>query len=121
MYFQQNGSYDQKMLLLKYFRLYNFISSLVLDGLKHDDLSSHSTPNLDQIRNSGVLAPRLQAEFPSFKESFLTSLLTGHYVQDHGILSNEIFFEPFQSKLYINDSNFWNATRDLGTVWVSIS
>ena len=94
---------------------------MVLDGFRHDYLSVYSTPNLDQIlKDGGVLAPRLQAEFPSFTETFLTSLLTGHHTEDHGILANEVFFESLQSPLSIDDFNFWNSTRKLQTIWVSI-
>ena len=93
---------------------------MVLDGFRHDYLSVYSTPNLDQIlKDGGVLAPRLQAEFPSFTETFLTSLLTGHHTEDHGILANEVFFESLQSPLSIDDFNFWNSTRKLQTLWVS--
>ena len=94
---------------------------MVLDGFRRDYLSAYSTPNLDQIlKDGGVLAPRLQAEFPSFTETFLTSLLTGHHTEDHGILANEVFFESLQSPLSIDDFNFWNSTRKLQTIWVSI-
>ena len=93
---------------------------MVLDGFRRDYLSAYSTPNLDQIlKDGGVLAPRLQAEFPSFTETFLTSLLTGHHTEDHGILANEVFFESLQSPLSIDDFNFWNSTRKLQTLWVS--
>ena len=58
---------------------------VILDGFRHDYLSTHSTPNLDQILEQGVLAPRLQPEFPSFRETFLSSLLTGLHTEDHGV------------------------------------
>ena len=58
---------------------------IILDGFRHDYLSTHSTPNLDQILKQGVLAPRLQPEFPSFRETFLSSLLTGLHTEDHGV------------------------------------
>ena len=75
---------------------------VILDGFRHDYLSTYSTPNLDQILKQGVLAPRLQPEFPSFRETFLASLLSGQHTEN-----------ILQSVEFINDPNYWNATRTL--------
>ena len=92
----------------------------MIDGFRHDYLTTYSTPNFDRISNLGVLVPFVTPEFPATRDAFLVSLLTGHHTADHGILANQIFSEATQTVTNLSQPLIWERVRSLRTLWVNI-
>ncbi len=91
---------------------------VVVDGLNYLHLDeSYGTGNLRHIVKTGASVRDVMPVFPSEYYPNLASLVTGMYPEFHQIIDNdEVYFN--EGKLFRNQSDFWNATRELETIWV---
>jgi predicted AlkP superfamily pyrophosphatase or phosphodiesterase len=69
------------------------------DGFRHDFRELHSTPNLDRIAASGVVAESLIPTFPTKTFPAHYSMATGLYPERHGLVGNR-FYDPARGESY---------------------
>jgi predicted AlkP superfamily pyrophosphatase or phosphodiesterase len=70
-----------------------------IDAFRWDYLNRSITPALSQIKKEGVSAISLQPSFPSKTFPNHTSIITGMYPENHGIISNS-FTNPYSNERY---------------------
>ena len=100
------------------------------DGFRHDYLkktreSGRSTPNFDRLRDGGVEAEYVKNNFITDTFPNHYSVVTGHYEESHGIVSN-IFYDPVLNDTFnystSSDTIWWNnGTTNQGAepVWIT--
>ncbi|HOI30694.1 MAG TPA: ectonucleotide pyrophosphatase/phosphodiesterase [Melioribacteraceae bacterium] len=86
-----------------------YVILISFDGFRWDYLYRGLSPNLEMIRNNGVSALSLRPAFPSKTFPNHQSIITGMYIENHGIIANT-FRDPFNNTIYrMGDTN---AVRD---------
>lgn len=101
------------------------------DGFRHDYMSRGITPNLQKVADNGVKALSLMPVYPSKTFPNHTSIITGMYPENHGIISNT-FYDPYFDETYkISDSTqvrnprwykgeaFWETAQRNGIIAAS--
>lgn len=75
-----------------------------IDGARPDGIEQATTPNLDELGASGVLAPVGQAQtiFPSVTLPAHVSLLTGLDIRDHDVRHNDFRDQKIEQPTFIN-------------------
>ncbi|HZB98545.1 MAG TPA: alkaline phosphatase family protein, partial [Nitrososphaeraceae archaeon] len=65
---------------------------IILDivGLESNHLNSNLIPNIAQLANEGVTF-KVEPVFPAVTCTVQASLLSGHYPNQHGIISNGLY------------------------------
>jgi ectonucleotide pyrophosphatase/phosphodiesterase family member 5 len=76
-----------------------YVLLISYDGFRWDYLNRGLTPNLDKIKQNGVSAISFRPAFPSKTFPNHQSIITGMYIENHGIISN-YFENPFNGKTY---------------------
>lgn len=84
-------------------RLEPTIILISLDGFRWDYLDRTDTPNLDQLASRGVRAKALIPVFPSRTFPNHLTIVTGLYPENHGIVSNRMYDEEFDTWYYIGE------------------
>ena len=131
-----------KKILSFYFYLFIFTSFLTaqpkpyvllisFDGFRWDYANRGITPNLDKMKQNGVSASSLQPAFPSKTFPNHYSIITGMYIDHHGIIANH-FINPFTDEVYkLRDTNavrnskwylgepFWTTAERQGIISAS--
>jgi predicted AlkP superfamily pyrophosphatase or phosphodiesterase len=69
------------------------------DGFRWDYLNRGITPNLENVKQNGVSALSLRPAFPSKTFPNHQSIITGMYIENHGIISN-YFKDNFSGESY---------------------
>ncbi|MCF8219259.1 MAG: ectonucleotide pyrophosphatase/phosphodiesterase [Bacteroidales bacterium] len=77
----------------------NYVVMLSLDGFRWDYPDSIATPNLDRIAKKGVKAKSLKPAFPTKTFPNHYSMATGLYPDHHGLVLNS-FYDPETEKSY---------------------
>ncbi len=104
----------------------NYVILISFDGFRWDYANRGITPNIDYIKKQGVSASSFQPCFPSKTFPNHQSIITGMYIENHGIISNS-FNDPFtgeryslgddkstsQSKWYLGEP-FWETAKRNG-------
>ena len=101
------------------------------DGFRWDYLNRGITPNLEKIRKNGVSAISLRSAFPTKTFPNHQSIITGMYIENHGIISNyfkdRIHHETYgmsdtnavrNSKWYLGEA-FWETAERNGIITAS--
>jgi len=89
------------------------------DGLRHDFVyPPFHTPNIRKFRNSGVYAPHLRCQFPTYTYPNHQTMATGLYPSYHGIVHNSFFDPRYEKALNASDAEFWNYREDVVPLWV---
>jgi len=86
-----------------------YVILVSFDGFRWDYLNRNITPNLENIRETGVSASSLRPTFPSKTFPNHISIITGMYNDHHGIISN-YFKNPFTNEVYKLGNN--SAVKD---------
>lgn len=94
---------------------------IVLDGFRHDYLDGYSAPHIQKLVSEGVLVPDVTPIFPASKWPNLASLITGHYPDAHNVLDTEVYDPIRNVTLHKNETEFWNSTLRLKTLWVLLT
>lgn len=103
-----------------------YVILISLDGFRWDYLDRGITPNLEKMKSKGIHALSLRPSFPSKTFPNHQSIITGMYIDNHGIISNN-FKDPFtgeryklgdtisvrESKWYLGEA-FWETARRQG-------
>lgn len=76
-----------------------YVILVSLDGFRWDYLNRGLSPNLENIRGNGVSALSLRPSFPSKTFPNHQSIITGMYIENHGIIANT-FRDEFSNELY---------------------
>jgi predicted AlkP superfamily pyrophosphatase or phosphodiesterase len=76
-----------------------YVILISFDGFRWDYIDRNLSPNLEKIRNEGVSALSLRPAFPSKTFPNHQSLITGMYIENHGIISNT-FRDEINNELY---------------------
>jgi len=88
------------------------------DGFRYDYSRKYHTPNIDLLRASGVSPPYLLNQFPTKTFPNHESLVTGLYVESHGVVE-QTFFDPILNQtLGVDDEAFWKYNPDVLPIWV---
>ncbi len=104
----------------------NYVILISFDGFRWDYANRGITPNIDYMKKNGVSASSFQPCFPSKTFPNHQSIITGMYIDNHGIISNS-FEDPFtgeryrlgddkttsQSKWYLGEP-FWETAKRNG-------
>ncbi|MFA3782780.1 ectonucleotide pyrophosphatase/phosphodiesterase [Melioribacteraceae bacterium 4301-Me] len=77
-----------------------YVILISLDGFRWDYLDRNITPNINKIINSGVRAISLRSCFPTKTFPNHQSIITGMYIDHHGIIGNN-FQDPYSYKFYM--------------------
>jgi ectonucleotide pyrophosphatase/phosphodiesterase family protein 5 len=73
------------------------------DGFRHDYMDRGLTPNLWKVASNGVKALSLMPVYPSKTFPNHTSIITGMYPENHGIIANTIYDPYFNETFKISD------------------
>lgn len=89
-------------------------------GFRHDYITSYNLVNFNKFIQDGVRASFLDPQFTtqSFPNSW--SMMTGAYVETHGIIANK-FYDPYLNEYfnqYKHDLKWWNETEP---IWYTAS
>ena len=76
-----------------------YVILVSLDGFRWDYLNRGLSPNLEFIRQNGTSALSLRPSFPSKTFPNHQSIITGMYIENHGIIANT-FRDEFNNELY---------------------
>ena len=76
-----------------------YVILVSLDGFRWDYLNRGLSPNLEFIRDNGASALSLRPTFPSKTFPNHQSIITGMYIENHGIIANT-FRDEFKNELY---------------------
>ena len=76
-----------------------YVILISYDGFRWDYLNRGLSPNLENIRNNGVSAISLRSAFPTKTFPNHQSIITGMYIENHGIISNN-FNDPWDKMPY---------------------
>ena len=76
-----------------------YVILVSFDGFRWDYLNRGLSPNLEFIRQNGVSALSLRPSFPSKTFPNHQSIITGMYIENHGIIANT-FRDEFSNELY---------------------
>lgn len=74
------------------------------DGFRHDYMDRGLTPNLQKVSDNGVEALSLMPVYPSKTFPNHTSIITGMYPENHGIIANTFYDPHFKETYKISDS-----------------
>lgn len=109
---QQNSQQpdDQKVLLIS------------IDGFMNEYLDRNETPNFDRFIESGVMAEHMIPVFPTKTFPNHYSLVTGLYVENHGIISNSFPDDSLGARFSYgppegspNDERWWGGEP----IWIT--
>lgn len=86
-----------------------------LGGFRHDYITSYDMTNFNNFIQDGVRASYLDPQFTtqSFPNSW--SMVTGAYVETHGIIGNK-FYDPYLDEYFHqnkHDIKWWNETEPI--------
>ncbi len=103
----------------------SYVILISFDGFRYDYANRGITPNIDKMKKEGVSASSFQPCFPSKTFPNHQSIITGMYIENHGIIANK-FEDPFtkehyrlgkksttQSKWYLGEP-FWETAERNG-------
>jgi predicted AlkP superfamily pyrophosphatase or phosphodiesterase len=76
-----------------------YVILISFDGFRWDYLDRGLSPNLEFIRQNGVSALSLRPSFPSKTFPNHQSIITGMYIENHGIIANT-FRDEFSNEFY---------------------
>jgi predicted AlkP superfamily pyrophosphatase or phosphodiesterase len=76
-----------------------YVILISFDGFRWDYPNRGLTPNIEIMKKEGVSALSFQPCFPSKTFPNHQSIITGMYIDNHGIISNR-FFNPFTGESY---------------------
>lgn len=76
-----------------------YVLLISFDGFRWDYPNRGITPNIEKMRESGVSASSLQPSFPSKTFPNHYTIITGDYIDHHGIIAND-FTNPFTGEVY---------------------
>jgi len=76
-----------------------YVLLISFDGFRWDYPNREITPNIEKMRETGVSALSLQPAFPSKTFPNHYSIVTGQYIEHHGIITNH-FTNPFTNEVY---------------------
>ena len=93
---------------------------IVADGLKPEYVSKAATPNVHSLVETGISVKGVTPVFPALKYPNVASLLTGVYAERHNVLDSVVFDRKEGRNIFMNEAGFWNSTRDIKTIWVTI-
>jgi predicted AlkP superfamily pyrophosphatase or phosphodiesterase len=88
-----------------------YVILISFDGFRWDYLDRGISPNLEFMRKDGVSSLSLRPAFPSKTFPNHQSIITGMYIENHGIISNS-FRDKFNNELYrMGDTNAVRNSR----------
>ena len=73
---------------------------IVLDGLRPDDVTAASMPNLDALARGGVVFERHHAIYPTVTRVNAASIATGSHPGTHGLLGNTVYSPGVMEKSF---------------------
>ncbi len=77
----------------------SYVILISFDGFRWDYANRGITPNIEKMKKEGVSASSFQPCFPSKTFPNHQSIITGMYIEHHGIISNR-FKNPFTGESY---------------------
>lgn len=108
-----------------------YVLLISFDGFRWDYSNRGITPNLQKMKDEGVWASSLQPTYPSKTFPNHYSIITGEYIDHHGIIANH-FTNPFTGEVYsLSDSSavrnskwylgepFWTTAERQGIISAS--
>lgn len=106
----------------------NPVLMISLDGFRADILdkflNENPNSNFKKFANSGVKAKYMQPSFPTLTFPNHYTLVTGLYMENHGITANTIYDSLYDAKISFTGKNYlektnikwWNQTEP---IWLS--
>ncbi|XP_062842850.1 ectonucleotide pyrophosphatase/phosphodiesterase family member 7-like [Trichomycterus rosablanca] len=91
------------------------------DGFRWDYDRDVDTPNLDKMAEDGVKAPYVTPPFLTITSPTHFTLLTGKYIENHGVIHNMWFNTSTSEKKSYYQTQFVNDWWDNGTlpIWIT--
>ena len=92
-----------------------------LDGFRYDYPEKAATPNLHRLMAGGVRAERIVPVFPTKTFPTHYSMVTGRYVQNHGIVANTMWDPDIRARFslsardQVQDARWWGGEP----IWVT--
>jgi predicted AlkP superfamily pyrophosphatase or phosphodiesterase len=84
---------------------------IVLDGLRPDYVTAKQMPNLHAWGEEGVVFDKHHATFPTVTRVNASSIATGAYPAQHGIVDNSVYFPGVEPKGALTTSSRGNLER----------
>lgn len=86
-----------------------------LDGFRHDFIENYSLENFAKFINDGTKASYNNPQFPAQSIPNHWSIVTGSYVDVHGVIANNFYDPIFKEHFNKNkkDLKWWNATEPI--------
>ncbi|KAI4878930.1 hypothetical protein NFI96_017666, partial [Prochilodus magdalenae] len=102
-------------------RVRNKLLLISFDGFRWDYDRDVDTPNLDKMAEEGVKATYVTPPFITFTSPTHFTLLTGRYVENHGVIHNMWFNTTTQEKKQYYMTQFVNDYWDNGSlpIWIT--
>ena len=98
-----------------------YVLLVSFDGFRADYLDWYDTPNFDAFAEKGVIAESLQPQFPSKTFPNHYSIVTGMYIENHGMIANYFYDEQLDLSFTLKDRNMVQDARFYGgePIWVT--
>lgn len=98
-----------------------YVLLVSFDGFRADYLDWYDTPNFDAFAKKGVIAESLQPQFPSKTFPNHYSIVTGMYIENHGMIANYFYDEQLDLSFTLKDRNMVQDARFYGgePIWVT--
>ncbi|MEE8443218.1 MAG: alkaline phosphatase family protein [Dehalococcoidia bacterium] len=84
---------------------------IFFDGLRPDQVTEESTPNLLRLSRRGVSFDNHHAAFPTHTRVNVASLVTGCYPERHGLMNNRFFLPEVDPSWRIDSGNHEDLRR----------
>ncbi len=89
----------------------NKVLLIVLDGLRPDYVTAERMPNLYAWGQEGVIFEKHHATFPTVTRVNASSIVTGAYPAQHGIVDNSVYFPEVESDKTLSTGSRGNLER----------
>jgi predicted AlkP superfamily pyrophosphatase or phosphodiesterase len=84
---------------------------IVVDGLRPDYVTADVMPNLTALGKRGVVFNRHHSVYPTVTRVNASSISTGAYPENHGLLGNTVFFPRVEPTKFLDTSDRTNLLK----------
>jgi len=98
-----------------------YVLLVSFDGFRADYLEWYETPNFDRLTRDGVKAQGLKPAFVTKTFPNHYSIVTGLYIENHGIIGNDFFAQDLGKHFQLSDRSMVENSQFYGgePIWVT--
>lgn len=98
-----------------------YVLLVSFDGFRADYLDWYDTPNFDALAERGVKAESLQPQFPTKTFPNHYSIVTGMYIENHGLIANSFYDQRLDLEFTLRNRDRVQDARFYGgePIWVT--